>query len=131
MRNSSIQILKKRQLKNQMWCFNCQNFSRPGRHALRHTDALSPSAEWGWAGPFLWPCSPHQQTLIQLRSSHTAEFPVNLEVWCGSSRTHTRLTDLLVGGHWWPPLIPEALGEKEQSGNHKERPLQVVLNYVT
>ena len=48
-------------------------------------------------------CVVHQQTLIQAGSSLSAECPVNPEVWGRSLRTHTRLTDPLVGCHWWPP----------------------------
>lgn len=73
----------------------------------------------GWGLSF--GCVAHQQILNQAGSSLSAECPVNPEVWGGSPRTHTRLTDLLAGCHWWPPLIPEALARKEPLGNHKDR----------
>lgn len=68
----------------------------------------------GWGHSF--GCVVHQQTLIQLGSSLSAQCPVNLEVWGRSPRTHTRLTDPLVGCHWWPPLIPEALCKEGTTG---------------
>lgn len=102
--------------------------------AVQEDMVLSTLVSWvhqvsgaGWGHSF--GCVVHQQTLIQVGSSLSAQCPVNLEVWGRSPRTHTRLTDPLVGCHWWPPLIPEALAKKEPLGNHKDRTLKVVLGH--